>query len=75
MFRPSPDKPFVATAAAIEQFQQDTIVLCLHVLRRLADEHNGLDYIQVFEFDDRPNLWFIEDGDGGAITAMLPSDY
>ena len=41
-----------------------------------ADEHHGLDYLQVFKADDKPeDLWFIEDGEGGCITALLPSDY
>lgn len=75
MFQPSPDKPLLATAAAIEEFQHETIIGCLQVLRRMADEQNGIDYLQVFEFDDHPDLWFLEDGEGGAITAMLPSDY
>ena len=41
-----------------------------------ADEHQGLDYLQVFHDETKPeNLWFIEDGPGGAITALLPSDH
>ncbi|WP_231740962.1 hypothetical protein [Thalassoglobus neptunius] len=49
---------------------------CFRVLRQLAGKQNGLDYLQVFESDTAPeNLWFIEDGEGGAITALLPSDY
>lgn len=76
MFRPSPSKPFVATPAAIEMYTRDVIITCWSSLRRRADEHDGLDYLQVFqsgEYDE--DLWFIEDGEGGAITAMLPSDY
>lgn len=76
MFRPGPDKPLVATPAAIEMYSHETIVQCFHLLRELADEHAGLDYLQVFEADgEAENLWFIEDGEGGAITALLPSDY
>ncbi len=74
MFRPGPDKPFVATPAAIELFSNEVIIACWQVLRRKADEHNGIDYLQVFQ-DKSKNLWFIEDGPGGAITALLPSDY
>ena len=76
MFRPSPDKPFVATPAAISLYSHDVIVACWLLLRRMADEHRGLDYLQVFEDESRSeNLWFIEDGPGGAITALLPSDH
>lgn len=49
---------------------------CLTILQRLAKEHEGIDYLQVFTDSSKPEpLWFIEDGDGGAITALLPSDY
>ena len=76
MFQPGPNKPLVATPAAIEMYTHETILKCFGVLRQLADQHQGLDYLQVFEVDDKPeNLWFIEDGEGGAITALLPSDY
>lgn len=76
MFRPGPEKPFVTTPAAIEMYTREVILACWHVLRQKADEHQGLDYLQVFEDSSKPEgLWFIEDGDGGAITALLPSDY
>lgn len=77
MFEPSSEKPFVATPAAIEAYTQEVIFQCLIVLNEKAKEHEGLDYLQVFESagTQRPNLWFIEDGEGGAITALLPSDY
>lgn len=76
MFLPSPEKPFVATPAAIVEYTHATILMCLGVLRKKADEHSGLDYLQVFSDSTKPeNLWFIEDGDGGAITALLPSDH
>ncbi|MBI5757309.1 MAG: hypothetical protein HZA46_02180 [Planctomycetales bacterium] len=76
MFRPGPDKSFVATPAAIEMYSHDVILACFRVLRAKADEQRGLDYLQVFEDESKPeNLWYIEDGEGGAITALLPSDY
>ena len=76
MFQPSEAKPFVATRAAIEIYGRATILRCFAILRAKADEHLGLDYVQVFESDAHSeNLWFIEDGPGGAITALLPSDY
>jgi hypothetical protein len=76
MFRPGREKAFVATPAAIEAYTHEVIVACWLLLRQKADEHNGIDYLQVFEDESKPeNLWFIEDGPGGAITALLPSDY
>ena len=75
-FRPGPDKPFVATPAAIRTYQEETIVRCLAVLQGMAERFKGLDYLQVFQdLEKDENLWFIEDGPGGAITALLPSDY
>lgn len=76
MFQPSPEKPFVATPAAMDTFGRAVIIECLVHLQSKARKHDGLDYLQVFE--DRQTgetLWFIEDGEGGAITALLPSDY
>lgn len=75
-FLPSPEKPFLATPAAIALYTHETIFDCLLHLCKLAEEKGGLDYLQVFVDPDKPeNLWFIEDGDGGAITALLPSDH
>ena len=75
MFQPGPDKPFLATPAAIETYR-DAIYRCLIQLQALAVEKHGLDYLQVFDDPDRREaLWFIEDDPGGAITALLPSDY
>ena len=75
-FQPSPAKPFVATPAALECFGREMIVACLQMLQRKAAEHNGIDYLQVFEEPTRGGrLWFMEDDEGGAITALLPSDY
>ncbi|OAI55386.1 hypothetical protein AYO47_00340 [Planctomyces sp. SCGC AG-212-M04] len=71
MFRPGPEKPFLATPAAIAEYGNDVIVACLATLRGRADQHHGLDYLQVFEDPSKAeSLWFIEDGDGGAITAF-----
>ena len=70
------EKPLVATPAAIEMYSYETIIDCLKVLQGLAKEHNGIDYLQTFDDPDREEgLWLIEDGEGGAITALLPSDY
>ena len=74
-FRPCDKKPFLATPAALAAYADD-IFACLATLQRLAREHDGIDYLQVFTDPSKPEpLWFIEDGDGGAITALLPSDY
>ncbi len=77
MFQPSAEKPFVATPAAIEEHQQGTIFQCLRILQVQAEKFNGIDYLQVFQSSEpgKDELWFIEDGEGGAITALLPSDY
>jgi hypothetical protein len=77
LFRPGPEKPFVATSAAIEAHRQEVILRCLRLLQEQAELHRGLDYLQIFQ-NSRPggeDLWFIEDDAGGAITALLPSDY
>ena len=74
-FHAGPEKPFVATPAAIELYTHEVIVGCYRLLRQQADAKNGLDYLQVFEDSTGEKLWFIEDGSGGAITALLPSDY
>ena len=77
MFQPSPEMPFVATQAAIAAYSLEVIAKCHALLRAHAKRHQGLDYLQVFQ-NSEPNtedLWFIEDGPGGAITALLPSDY
>ena len=78
LFQPSAAKPFVATPAALERFGLDMIVACLQMLQRKAAESRpaGIDYLQVFEDPTTgQRLWFMEDDEGGAITALLPSDY
>jgi hypothetical protein len=73
-FRPTFEKPYVSTPAALALYGDD-IHRCIAYLCAQAEVHNGLDYLQVFESDKPEPLWFIEDGPGGAITALLPSDY
>ena len=76
MFVPTADRPFVVTPSVIRHYTEEVIVACLCVLQAKAVEHDGLDYLQVFAGHGRAEpLWFIEDGPGGAITALLPSDY
>ena len=76
LFQPSSGKPFVATPAALQRYGRDMIVACLLMLQRKAAVHNGVDYLQVFEDPTKgERLWFMEDDEGGAITALLPSDY
>ena len=75
-FQAGADKPLLSTPGAIELYSHQTIVACYELLRRLAVEHDGLDYLQVFEDTEKAeNLWFIEDGPGGAISAILASEY
>ena len=74
MFLPTAEKPLVATQPAIAMYSQSVIFACLTVLSQKADEHGGLDYLQVFESNQHAeNLWFIENNE--AITSLLPSDY
>lgn len=76
LFQPSPTKPLVATPAALELYGLETILATLYRLQAKAKRHNGLDYLQVFRDPSKPEkLWFIEDDEGGAITALLPSDH
>ena len=76
MFQPNAEKPLLATPAAIDLYQMETIFHCLCLLQQEAASHDGLDYLQVFHDDSKSSdLWFIEDGDGGAITALLRTDY
>lgn len=73
MFQPGPEKPFVATPAAIAVYRSQ-IHHCLAHLQEKAAQHHGLDYLQVFVDSEKPdNLWFMEDD--RAITALLPSDH
>jgi hypothetical protein len=74
-FQPRADKPFLATPGAIETFGYETIIACLRVLQQQASDHDGIDYLRVFESADGDRLWYIEDGDGGAITALMPEEY
>lgn len=77
MFRPSAEKPFVATTAVIESHWQEVVLRCLRVLQEQAERFQGLDYLQVFKNTEPAgeDLWIIEDDKGGAITALLPRDY
>ena len=70
-------QPFVATPNALNSYGWEVIVRCLTYLQRQARQFNGLDYLQVFEDLEkgRSALWFIDDGEGGATTALLPEDY
>jgi hypothetical protein len=75
-FVPVLNKPFSATPAALSLYGEETIRSCLQQLQATAQEHGGLDYLQVFTDPDRSEaLWFMEGGPGGAITALLPSDH
>jgi len=70
-------EPFVATANSLQVYGKEIITDCLAYLQEQARQYNGLDYLQVFEDIQRkrPPLWFIDDGEGGATTALLPEDY
>lgn len=70
-------QPYLATPSALNLYGQETIGNCLVYLQRQAKQYNGLDYLQLFQDINgtRPPLWFIDDGEGGATTALLPEDY
>jgi hypothetical protein len=70
-------QPFLATPNALNVYGEMVVIDCLSYLRRQAQQYEGLDYLQVFKDIERgrPDLWFIDDGEGGATTALLPEDY
>jgi len=70
-------QPFVATPAALQAYDQEVILICLRYLQRQAKLYNGLDYLQVFQDlkGGRPDLWFIDNGEGKGTIALLPEDY
>ena len=70
-----PSRKLGALPSAIALYREQ-IHHCLTQVQELARQHDGLDYLQVFEDPDNAEaLWFMEDDAGGAITAVLPSDY
>lgn len=42
-FQPSPDRPFVATQAALREYQQEAIIRGLLVLQEQTRRFNGID--------------------------------
>lgn len=75
-FQQTPAKPFVVTRPALDLYGEDAVFRCLYWLQAVAKRHAGLDHLQVFTDPSKAEpLWFIEDDEGGAITALLPSDY
>lgn len=69
-------KPFVVTKAVSERIPAAVVMACLQQLIWFAKRHDGIDYLQVFKVKGiKEPLWFIEDDEGGAITALFPSDY
>ena len=63
---------FVATAAALEKFEEAVIIACHMTLLKEVKRKGGLDYLQVFEVDGE-KIWFIDDV--SHVTCLLPSDY
>ncbi len=75
-FRPGAKKPFLMTPGAQDAIGEELALECLTRLCALAKVHAGIDYLQKFEIiESGIVVWFIEDGDGGAITALLPEEY
>ena len=74
LFQPAPNKPFVATPTTIGEYSQEVILDCLRVLQGVAEEHQGADYLQVFDDPNKSEaLWIIENSE--SITGLLPSEY
>lgn len=75
-FLPQEKKPFLITSGAERAIGHELAFECLTRLRALAMLHDGIDYLQTFLIlEQRITVWFIEDGPGGAITALLPDEY
>ena len=75
-FRPSAEKPLLATPEVIRVHTMEKLLACLGRVQHLAKVHNGADYLQVFEDDETgKKVILIEDGEGGAITFLLPEEY
>jgi hypothetical protein len=75
-FRPGEGKPFLITRGVQDEFGISLPSECLSRLMAMASLHDGIDYLQVFEIPELDQkIWLIDDGDGGAITALLPSEY
>ncbi len=72
-FRIDGSKAVVSTPTALRLFGMEKIARVFAWLEARALEHQGLDYLQVFEDRQGHRLWVIEDGQ--AITALLPEDY
>lgn len=76
MFQTSSERPLVTTKEALEMYQREVILCCLEVVQQQAQKHQGIDYLQVFDgksLGKPKNLWFVARGEGGAVTALLPS--
>jgi hypothetical protein len=70
-----PGRTLVATPGALETFTAGEISFVVSTLKERADASSGLDYLAVFDSDDGRRLFVIDDGPGGAVTLLLPSDY
>lgn len=74
-FRAEAPHSFEITTGARELYGELIIFGCLNMLHAWAIEQDGLDGRQVFQDDSKLEpLWIIEDGDGGTVTALLPSE-
>lgn len=67
-----PGGQLLMTNAAISQFGLESIMACLFHLQHLANLHNRLGHLQIFEdSESHKQLLFIEDAPG-VVTALLP---
>ena len=63
----------VATSALLATIDRSELYALNRLLDQAIVEHDGLDYLQVFESDSGLKVWVIDDG--SYVTWMLPSDY
>ena len=74
MFPTNGGKELYMTERCMRVYAYDVILACWQVLTDKAEQHGGLESLQVFESEeDVQELWFLEEP--FTIVAMLQSDY
>ena len=63
----------VITRAAQASITSAELLHLSTALRQAISDHDGLDYLQVFECEDGRVIWVIDDGE--YVTWLLPEDY
>ena len=74
MFRTNEEKELYLTERCMRVYAYDVILACWQVLAEKAEQHGGLESLQIFESEENvQELWFLEGP--FTIDAMLQSDY